>query len=155
MNKTNLIIFVLVLLVISACQEANDPILVQKEILVVSEMDHKGTYQLYLRDIDVNHPVQLTFNGDKSWMPAICPDGKKVSYVLQNTNSLDIWYINLDGSDNRKITSGGMNIVPAWTPDGENIYFTHSMNPAGVPPRIYKMKKDGSQRERWAREEID
>ena len=142
-NKTNIIIIVLALLVNSACQKSDDPILVQKEIMVVSEIDNKGLYQLYLRDIDGNNPVQLTFNEDKSWMPAICPDGKKIAYVLQKTNSLDIWYINLDGIDNRKITNGGMNIVPAWTPDGEYIYFTHSINPAGVPPRIYKMDKDG------------
>lgn len=153
-HKTNIIILVLVLLLNSACQESDDPVLVQKEIMVVSEMDSQGIYQLYLRDIDGSNPVQLTFNEYKSWMPAICPDGKKAAYVLQN-NNLDIWYINLDGSDNRKITNGGMNIVPAWTPDGEHIYFTHSMNPAGIPPRIYKMKKDGTGRERVTQDDGD
>jgi Tol biopolymer transport system component len=154
-NKTNIINFVLVLLISSACRETDDPVLVEKEIMVVSEMDSQGIYQLYIREIDGNNPVQLTFNEFKSWMPAICPDREKVAYVLQQTNSLDIWYINLDGSNNRKITNGGMNIVPAWTPDGEYIYFTHSMNPAGVPPRIHKMKSDGSGRERVTKDDGD
>jgi Tol biopolymer transport system component len=96
-NKTNLIIIVLVLLLNSACQVSGDPVLTQKEIMVVSEMDDLGAYQLYIRDIDGSNPVQLTFNEHKSWMPAICPDGKKVAYVLQKPDYLDLWYINLDG----------------------------------------------------------
>jgi len=153
MNKTNLIIFVLVLLVNSACRDLDDPVLVQKEIMVVSEMDNRGIYQLYLRDIDGSNPVQLTFNDDKSWMPAICPDGKKVAYVIQN-NSTNIWLINLDGTGNEQITNGGMNIVPAWTPDGEYMYITHR-TPSGPPPRIYKMSKDGSHRQRVTLDEGD
>ncbi len=155
MNNKTFIILVLVSLAMSACQEKDDPVLVLKEVMVVSEMDNKGIYQLYRRDIDGSNPVQLTFNDDKSWMPAICPDGKKVAYVLQKTNSLDVWYIDLDGSNNRQITNGGMNIVPAWTPDSEYFYITHSMNPAGVPPRIYRVTADGSGRVRVTQDEGD
>ena len=154
MRKNGILLFILGLLLHSACG-IKDPLKEQKEIMVVSEMDHRGIYQLYRRNIDGSNPVKLTDNRNKSWMPAICPDGKRVAYVLQAENSLDIWYIDLDGSNNQKITNGGMNIVPAWTPDGEYIYFTHSMNPAGVPPRIFRMKADGSQRERVTLEEGD
>ena len=67
-HTSNIIVIILVLLASSACQESDDPVPVQKEIMVLSEMDHKGVYQLYIRDIDGDNPVQLTFNGYKSWM---------------------------------------------------------------------------------------
>lgn len=119
-----------------------------KEIIVVSERDKNETPQLFIREIDGTNPRQLTFNEGKSWMPAISPCGTKVAYVVDKKTSLNIYQINLDGSGNKQLTFGGLNVVPCWMPDGRQLLYSHSPAPHKFPVRIYKMDADGKNAER-------
>jgi len=120
-----------------------------KEVIIVSEEDISGTLQLYIRDIDGSNPIQFTFNSLKSWMPAISPNGDKIAYVQESSISTDIYTINFDGTGNKKITSGGINIAPSWTPDGNMILYTHSPTLNGlIPRRIYMMNPNGGEIEK-------
>ncbi|MFQ6118135.1 MAG: TolB family protein, partial [Candidatus Bipolaricaulia bacterium] len=54
----------------------------------------------------------------------------------------DIYTMNPDGSDLRRLTSGtGNNEAPSWSPDGRHIAF--SSDRSGIP-QIYIMRADGS-----------
>jgi Tol biopolymer transport system component len=117
----------------------------KNEIIVVAEEDSLGVFQLFIRNIDGSNPKQLTHNQFKSYMPSISSKGDYIAYVMESNNSADIYLIKFDGTDNHKITSGGINITPRWVPDSDEILFTHTPTINGsVPQRIYKMNSDGS-----------
>ena len=119
-----------------------DSYLIEK--IIVSEEDVNGTLQLFIHDINGSNPTQFTFNSNKSWMPAISPNGKKVSYVEESNISADIYVINIDGTENQLLASGGINIAPVWTPEGNHILYTHTPTVNGtIPQRIYKMEANG------------
>ncbi|MEW6209406.1 MAG: S9 family peptidase [Acidobacteriota bacterium] len=62
--------------------------------------------------------------------PQISPDGRKLIYVRQfsdimsDRNYSNLWIVNLDGSDNRPLTTGlRSDASPRWSPDGTRIIY--------------------------------
>lgn len=59
--------------------------------------------------------------------PQISPDGKKIVYVRSRVNVQDdrrdteLWVVNADGSDNRRLMTGGRGV--RWSPDGSRIAY--------------------------------
>lgn len=145
----NLILIAISLLTFS-CKQDNAIILSDSgkyEILVVAEEDTLGVLQLFKRNIDGSNPKQLTFNQFKSYMPSISPDGIFIAYVLESNFAADIYLIKFDGTGNHKITDGGVNLTPCWTPNGDHILFSHASMPGNnFLSRIYKMKHDGTEK---------
>jgi Tol biopolymer transport system component len=117
----------------------------RSEVLVVSEEDSVGIYQLFIREIDGSNSRQLTFNSQKSSMPAISPDGIHIAYVMEGNGSADIYLIRFDGMDNHKITSSGVNFTPGWSADGSYLFFAYAPTPFGNY-QIYSMKPDGTEK---------
>ena len=75
--------------------------------------------------------------------PQISPDGSKVLYVRSGSDIMNdkrysnIWIINLDGSNNRPLTSGqNSNSQPRWSPDvSQIIYVSNSSGSAQIHKR--------------------
>ncbi len=56
--------------------------------------------------------------------PTVSPDGKTIAYVSARDGDWEIYLIDTDGKNERKITSGiGRSIQPAFSPDGRYIAF--------------------------------
>lgn len=56
--------------------------------------------------------------------PALSPDGKKIAYRSSHQGQDDLYVINWDGSDEKRLTTGG--VFPSairWSSDGNSIYF--------------------------------
>lgn len=74
--------------------------------------------------------------------PKLSPDGKRVVFVSERDGNADIYVINVDGSDERRLTdSPALDLDPAWSPDGDRIAF--DSDPNGYP-ELYMMNADGS-----------
>jgi Tol biopolymer transport system component len=61
----------------------------------------------------------LTYNPVVDWGPSWSPDGKKIifSRVRNNENDSEIYIMNADGSDQKKITNNSVyDGHPAWSP---------------------------------------
>src|SRR5262252_2546004 len=59
--------------------------------------------------------------------PAWAPDGKQLAVVLTRDGTSQIYLMNPDGGNLRRITSSGTGAIdtePFFTPDGQSIYFT-------------------------------
>jgi TolB protein len=63
----------------------------------------------------------------------------------------DIFASPLDGSGPKRLTEGGYNHTPAWSPDGRRIAFISDRDGAG--PQIYVMNEDGSNQTRLTRDD--
>jgi TolB protein len=76
-----------------------------------------------------NHPA---YDGTPGWSP----DGQQIVFTSERDGNPDIYVMDLDGTDPKKLTQGGgFNVVPAWSPDGSQILFASN--------RTYHIDVDG------------
>jgi serine/threonine-protein kinase len=74
-------------------------------------------------------------------MPRISPDGKHLAVGIRDSKDFNIWIYDLDGNASiRRLTFGGNNQSPAWTPDSKRIAFRSDRDGEG----IYWQAADGS-----------
>jgi TolB protein len=73
--------------------------------------------------------------------PAWSPDGKQLAVVLSKDGPSQIYLMNPDGSNVRRIThSGAIDTEPYYSADGQFIYFTSDR---GGSPQVYRMPAQG------------
>ncbi len=87
--------------------------------------------------------------------PRVSPDGSRIAYAAYRDTSLfslgghdwEIYSSRSDGSDQRRLTKGGHNVNPAWSPDGTRIAFLSYRDgdfKRAIGRGIYTMAPDGS-----------
>jgi len=82
------------------------------------------SWQIFVVDIESGKSRQVTFGGDWNSGSSWSPDGSKLAFVRQEGNSLDLYIINADGADERKVinvfTKTGQEYYPwdcvSWSP---------------------------------------
>src|SRR3989442_8430912 len=75
--------------------------------------------------------------------PAWSPDGKQLAAVLTKDGSSQIYLMNADGTNLRRVSfSDAIDTEPFFTPDGQSIYFTSDR---GGSPQIYRMPAGGGE----------
>ncbi len=56
--------------------------------------------------------------------PRFSPDGDRVVFISDRDGNENLWIINVDGSDAKKLTKGGRKVEfasPSWSPDGQHV----------------------------------
>jgi len=57
--------------------------------------------------------------------PSVSPDGKKVAFVSDHGGSPQVYIMNINGSDVRRVTfTGNYNTSPVWSPRGDRIAYS-------------------------------
>ena len=65
---------------------------------------------------------RLTEWGERAYSPAVSPDGAKVAYVSNGDGDYEVMVVDVDGSNNTKLTSNSVyDGEPAWSQDGTRI----------------------------------
>lgn len=111
---------------------------------------------VWVMDADGSNPVRLTtsqgFNGQAN-NPVFNGDGTRIAFDtvrdLLTGNNRDIYSIRTDGSDEvRLTTTAGIDMEPAYSPDGSRIVFISYRDGAATNGEIYIMRADGTDPQR-------
>lgn len=82
-----------------------------------------GTTHIFSIDQRGGSPKQLTDGPNRDNTPVYSPDGKRIAFASFRDNQWNIYVMNADGSDIRRLTDTSFNIKPSWSPDGKQILF--------------------------------
>lgn len=97
--------------------------------------------QIYSVDGQGQDRAELTSSDLNSW-PAYSPDGTQIAFGSSRAGDFDIYVMNADGKNVRRLTSSpGLDMRPAWSPDGQQLAFTSNRD---GNYEVYVMRVDGS-----------
>jgi Tol biopolymer transport system component len=65
--------------------------------------------------------TRLTHSPGSEFDPAWSPDATQIAYRSERSGEPEIWVMNADGTDQRRLAAG---LSPAWSPDGSLIAFS-------------------------------
>jgi Tol biopolymer transport system component len=110
-----------------------------------------GRDGIYIMNADGSHPVQVTQNDARlgeNEEPQWSPDGTKLVFqIVSDTKGSAIFTVNIDGTNERRLTSYGLDAEHAdWSPDGSLIVFASYGGgaPAGVSTNVFTVRPDGT-----------
>lgn len=128
--------------------------------------DREGT-EIYVMDVDGGDRIRLTDNSFYEDYPSWSPDGSKITFVgnSEGDGREQIFVMDADGSNLRRVSGSGDNAAPEWSPDGSQLVFGYRpglVDPwrvgvvsAGTTlgsPRQLTLAGDGDYWPSWARE---
>ncbi|MCX6173795.1 MAG: protein kinase [Ignavibacteriales bacterium] len=74
--------------------------------------------------------------------PRLSPDNKKIALVIRDEENFDIWIFDIMRKALNRLTFGGINRTPQWSPDGKNIAYMKQLEKGKFG--IYIKSYDGS-----------
>jgi TolB protein len=75
-------------------------------------------------DVETGRTRRLTRHAAYDEQPDWSPDGRRIAFASARTGSFDVYAMNADGSEVRRVVGGPDDErEPAWSPDGTMIAF--------------------------------
>lgn len=102
-----------------------------------------GEYNIYRSDGTEANVFQLTHGASREWWPLLNPKRDIIAYSSNASVEPQIYTMNLDGTDQKKITSvpvagyHNQGIGFVWAPDGGQLIYPHY-------EKLYRIERDGS-----------
>ena len=103
-----------------------------------------GDLEIYVMDANGTNLRKFTNNLRQDTGPAWSPDGKRIAYTSTIDRNQEIYVIDTDRGQPRRLTNSGdvhiHNWNPSWSPDGERIVF---VSEGDGNKEIYTINADG------------
>jgi Tol biopolymer transport system component len=72
---------------------------------------------------------RLSDNDVEDFAPQVSPDGGQIVFVREaDSSTYEIWVMDSDGENERRLTSGHEDFAPAWSSDGKSVFFSRSFD---------------------------
>lgn len=115
------------------------------EGIITFSQTMEGQFEIFTMKADGTNQKQVTSYKLQDQNPAISPDGKRIVFVRQDSESStldnDIWVMDIDGSNPTLLTDNTVDDKrPVWSPDGTQIAFESGRDSFS----IWVMNADGS-----------
>ncbi len=88
------------------------------------------------------NPTRLTDNPAFDGRPRYSPDGRQIAFESNRGGTTEIYIMDADGSNVRRLTFTGANSSPAWSPGGDQIAYQTTRNAASFD--VHKINVDGT-----------
>jgi TolB protein len=95
---------------------------------------------VYVVDANGTSLRRLTTSPGDDFDPSWSPDGTRIAFRRERSGEPEIWIMNADGTQQRRLTDG---LSPAWSPDGSLVAFA---GPSGSSGIITVIRPDGTRR---------
>jgi serine/threonine-protein kinase len=56
-------------------------------------------------------------------IPRLSPDGARLAYFVNQSGDSDVWIYDVQRGSKTRLTNGGYNVYPVWSPDGQFLVF--------------------------------
>lgn len=110
--------------------------------IAFEHVEGAGVLAIYVANVDGSPPIRVTQNPvTLASAPAWSPDGKQLAFESWTGPRAEIYIVNLETQQLRKLTPGPLDRAPAWSPDGEKIAFTRH---EGDGINLYVINSDGN-----------
>jgi dipeptidyl aminopeptidase/acylaminoacyl peptidase len=93
-------------------------------------------------DIDGRNHRKLTDRPGVDGLPAWAPDGRHIAFTSDRDGGPEIYVMDTDGSNVRRLAPGQGGAHPAWSPDGKYIAFVNEQERNN--PDVFVMTADGA-----------
>ena len=67
--------------------------------------------------------------------PRLSPDGTKLAMTVVSPDGFDVWVYDFERGTTVRLTDDGLSAVPAWSRDGERVFFGSRSSPASIVSR--------------------
>ena len=100
--------------------------------------------QIYVMNATGVYQTRLTDHG-QNVNPTWSPDGRKIGWTRQGSDSIGLYVMNADGTGQRNLTPGMWTSEPRWSPDGSKIAFSSQAVTDGFwSDQVFTMNVDGA-----------
>jgi Tol biopolymer transport system component len=93
-----------------------------RHLVLSSNMAPRGSYSLWLGDIQTSSLSRLDDSSNDQTEPAVSPDGKRLLLTRQTFES-DIYELPLDGSPHKLLATTLPEFSPSWSPKGDQFAY--------------------------------
>jgi serine/threonine-protein kinase len=76
------------------------------------------------------------------YTPRLSPDGRRVAYHVYTGGRSDLWIVETTTGSRRRLTFGGRDTEPVWSPDGQWLAYS-AMTERSVP-NLFRIRVDGA-----------
>lgn len=124
---------------------------------IVFQSNRDGNFELYVMDQNGKNVRRVTNHPANDIAPMWSPDGTTIVFATDRDDNWEIYTLQLhskeakeeDGGQLTRLTGGGSNTSPSWTPDGRRILFVSTRDE--LHGEVYSMNADGSDVQRLTR----
>jgi TolB protein len=92
--------------------------------VVAMTLSKDGNPEIYLLTVATGAFRRLTTNVSIDTEPTWSPSGRDLAFVSDRSGAAHVYVMDTDGTNLRRLTSGGFNTQPRWSPKGDTIVFT-------------------------------